>query len=65
MKNICLMSAYANVWGLPSLTIPVGTDEGGMPIAVQLISKNGNEDALFKLGELIEKEFKSYTPCYF
>jgi fatty acid amide hydrolase 2 len=52
--------AYANVWGLPSLTIPIGTDEAGMPIAVQLISKNGNEDALFKLGELIEKEFKSY-----
>jgi fatty acid amide hydrolase 2 len=53
--------AYANVWGLPSLTIPIGTDEAGMPIAVQLIGKNGNEDALFKLGELIEKEFKSYN----
>ncbi|QUW23826.1 amidase [Sporosarcina sp. Marseille-Q4063] len=52
--------AYANVWGLPSLTVPVGTDEAGMPIAVQLISKTGNEDALFKLGEFIEKEFKSY-----
>jgi fatty acid amide hydrolase 2 len=52
--------AYANVWGLPSLTIPIGTDEAGMPIAVQLIGKNGNEDALFKLGEFIEKEFKGY-----
>ena len=52
--------AYANVWGLPSLTIPVGADETGMPIAVQLLSKNGNEDVLFKLGELVEKEFKSY-----
>lgn len=52
--------AYANVWGLPSLTIPVGANEAGMPIAVQLISKNGNEDVLFKLGEIVGKEFKSY-----
>ncbi len=52
--------AYANVWGLPVLTIPIGTDDENMPIAIQLISKSGNEDALFKLGEVIEKEFKSY-----
>ena len=57
--------AYANVWGLPSLTIPIGIDEAGMPIAVQLISKNGNEDALFKLGEIVEKEFKRYRPSDF
>lgn len=53
--------AYANVWGLPSLTIPIGSDEEGMPIAIQLISKNGNEDALFTLGELIEKKFSGYV----
>lgn len=53
--------AYANVWGLPVLTIPVGSDDKGMPIAVQLISKNGNEDALFTLGEFIEKKFESYV----
>ncbi|WP_164669355.1 amidase [Virgibacillus doumboii] len=47
--------AYANVWGLPSLTIPVGSDENGMPIGVQVISKNGNERAIFQLGEKIEK----------
>ena len=56
--------AYANVWGLPSLTIPVGTDDAGMPIGVQLISRNGNEDVLFKLGEIVEKEFKSYQRVF-
>ena len=55
--------AYANVWGLPSLTIPGGVDEAGMPIGVQLISKNGNEEALFQLGELIEREFGGYKRC--
>lgn len=53
--------AYANVWGLPVLTIPIGTDEEGMPIGVQLISKNGNEEALFTLGEFIEKKFQCYV----
>lgn len=52
--------AYANVWGLPALTVPVGVDENGMPVAVQLISKIGNEDALFELGEWLEYHY----PCY-
>lgn len=52
--------AYANVWGLPSLTIPIGEDVNGMPIGLQLMSKNGNEDALFQLGAQIEKELSAY-----
>lgn len=52
--------AYANVWGLPSLTVPIGEDKDGMPIALQMMSKNGNEDALFQLGYLLEKSFPSY-----
>lgn len=52
--------AYANVWGLPSLTIPIGKNKKGMPIAIQLMSKNGNEDALFQLGAIIEREFLGY-----
>lgn len=55
--------AYANVWGLPSLTIPVGTDGDGMPISLQLMSRNGNEEALFQLGEIVEKQFRGYLRC--
>lgn len=55
--------AYANVWGLPALTVPVGSDAHGMPIAVQLMSKNGNEDALFQLGKVIEERFRGYHRC--
>lgn len=55
--------AYANVWGLPSLTIPVGTDGAGMPISLQLMSRNGNEEALFQLGEVLEKRFSGYVRC--
>ena len=53
-------TVYANVWGLPSLVIPVGTDHNGLPIAIQIMSKVGNEDAIFLLGEKIEKHFGGY-----
>lgn len=52
--------AYANTWGLPSLTVPLGVDEEGLPIGIQLISRNGNEEALFKFGEWLEQNFESY-----
>ncbi|MBP2076477.1 amidase [Oceanobacillus polygoni] len=54
-------AAYANVWGLPALTIPVGTDENNMPISIQIMSSTGNEDAIFRLGRLIEKKFRGYV----
>lgn len=53
-------SAYANVWGLPSLTIPVGFDTKGLPFGIQIISINGNEEAIFKLGSKLEKNFGGY-----
>ncbi|MGE7546647.1 amidase [Sporosarcina newyorkensis] len=53
--------AYANVWGLPALTIPIGADRDGMPLGVQLVSKIGNEDALFALGARLEEEYKGYS----
>ncbi|WP_010647340.1 amidase [Oceanobacillus massiliensis] len=56
-------AAYANVWGLPALTVPIGLDENNMPISVQIMSANGNEDALFRLGKLLEKKYRGYVRC--
>lgn len=53
-------TAYANVWGLPSLTVPVGYTQKNLPFAIQLISVNGNESALFTVGEKIESQFGGY-----
>ncbi|UCZ53904.1 amidase [Bacillus shivajii] len=55
--------AYANVWGLPSLVVPAGTDEHGMPVSIQIISGNENEFALFQLGKLIEQKHRGYVRC--
>ena len=51
--------AYPNVWGLPSLTIPVG-EEDALPVGIQVISALGNEDAIFQLGEQIEQGFRGW-----
>lgn len=55
--------AYANVWGLPVLVVPVGEDSNGLPIGVQIISSPGNEDTIFQLGTLLEKQFRGYKRC--
>ncbi|WP_240688030.1 amidase [Pseudalkalibacillus hwajinpoensis] len=55
--------AYANVWGLPSLVVPVGTSKEGLPIGVQLVSRVGNEEALFQFGEQLEKRVGGYNRC--
>src|SRR5699024_7234814 len=51
---------YANVWGLPALTISIGFDDNHMPIAIQIMSQVGNEEAIFSLGELLEYHFGGY-----
>ncbi|HEY4554749.1 MAG TPA: amidase [Bacillaceae bacterium] len=56
-------TAYANVWGLPSLTMPAGLDHEGMPIGIQLIAKAGNEEALFRIGSHIEEITGGYSRC--
>jgi len=58
--------AYANVWGLPSLTVPVGFDEDHLPIGIQIMSRNGNEHAIFRLGKVLENKFGGYirSPHY-
>ncbi len=55
--------AYANTWGLPALIIPITENDKGLPIAVQITSRVGNEDALFQLGEILEQKFRGYRRC--
>lgn len=52
--------SYANVWGLPSLTVPIGFDDNHLPIGIQIISKIGNEDAIFKISQKLEEKFGGY-----
>lgn len=55
--------AMVNIFGLPALVVPVGTDEHGMPVAVQLVASVGNEQALFHVGRKLEQQFRGYVRC--
>lgn len=55
--------AYANTWGLPALIVPVAEDQEGLPIALQIISQVGNEDAIFQTGKILEKAMRGYKRC--
>jgi aspartyl-tRNA(Asn)/glutamyl-tRNA(Gln) amidotransferase subunit A len=47
-------TALASISGLPALSIPVGRDETGMPVSVQLIGAMGNELGLIELARRLQ-----------
>ncbi len=48
-------TSFANVAGLPAITLPFGTDDDGMPVGVQLVGRPGGEAALFAIGAQLER----------
>ena len=52
---------YANAFGLCALTIPIGESADRLPVAFQLVTTPGQEDALFQLGTVMESRFRGYV----
>ncbi len=50
-----LFTVPANIAHVPAISIPSGTTTAGLPIALQLIGSQGNEETLFELGKILEK----------
>jgi aspartyl-tRNA(Asn)/glutamyl-tRNA(Gln) amidotransferase subunit A len=44
-----------NMAGLPGIAVPAGRDASGLPLGLQLIGRPFDEEALFSLGEVIER----------
>jgi aspartyl-tRNA(Asn)/glutamyl-tRNA(Gln) amidotransferase subunit A len=55
-------TALASISGLPALSIPAGTDEEGMPVAVQLVGAAGNEIGLVELARRLEPHLGGFVP---
>lgn len=53
---------FANIAGLPALSIPAGRDAEGMPLAVQIVGPAGSERALLALGRRLDAELCGYAP---
>ena len=51
-----ILTAPANVAGIPGIALPCGFDKKGLPIGFQLMGPRFSEDLLFNLGELFQKE---------
>jgi len=47
-----------NIVGVPAMSIPCGKNKKGLPIGMQLIAKEWNEEMLFRFGKIFEENHK-------
>jgi len=55
-SNIFVTSA--NLTGLPALSLPIGVNEKGLPIGLQIIGNYFKEDVIYQLASFIEESVK-------
>lgn len=55
-------TGFANIAGLPALSLPAGRDADGMPVAVQLIGPPDSETALLDLARRLDAGLGGYAP---
>ena len=48
-------TVWFNLTGQPAMVLPLGRSEAGVPVAVQLVARHGNEATLFRLAAQLEK----------
>jgi aspartyl-tRNA(Asn)/glutamyl-tRNA(Gln) amidotransferase subunit A len=56
-----ILAATANLSGIPSLALPFGFTQKGLPLGFQIMAPRFGEERLFKLGKMFEKE-TGYKP---
>lgn len=49
-----VLTVTANIAGIPALSIPVGLDQQGLPVGMQLLASHGREDHLLTVGSILE-----------
>lgn len=62
-KDIC--TVFANISGVPAITLPCGIGKNNIPIGLQLIGNRFSEQQLFNLSSFYEStvgDFKSFLP---
>ena len=53
-------TALANIAGLPALSLPSGVDDAGLPVAVQIIGRAGDDATLLAFAALLDAELAAY-----
>ncbi len=54
-----LFTVPANIAGIPAISIPSGTTEGGLPLGLHIMGPNLREDILFTIGYAFENSAKN------
>jgi Asp-tRNA(Asn)/Glu-tRNA(Gln) amidotransferase A subunit family amidase len=60
--QIIRFAAPANLTGLPAISVPVGYDDGGLPIGLQLIGHGWQEHVLLRLAAVVEQRAPRRPP---
>lgn len=50
-----IFTVSANLTGIPSLSVPCGNAENGLPVGIQIMAKSFDEAMTFRVGDFIEK----------
>ena len=53
-----IYTVSVNLAGLPAISIPCGFDSNNLPIGVQIIAKNFDEEMVLRVGDFIERNLK-------
>jgi len=56
LENALFYTGPSNLTGLPALSLPVGFDKAGLPIAIQLIARPFDEAMLFRVASALEAD---------
>ena len=56
LENALFYTGPSNLTGLPALSLPVGFDKGGLPLAIQLIGRPFEEATLFRVAAALEAD---------
>ena len=57
-NDVC--TVLANLCGLPAVSVPIDTDEKGLPVGLQFIAPQFEEQRLFDASLFMENKFKFY-----
>lgn len=60
-RRLLSPTCVVNVLGLCALTLPVGSDEGGMPVGLQLVAPGGDDLRLLRAALRIERSLATET----
>ena len=57
------MMRAINVLGIPSLAMPCGFSEGGLPLGMQILGAPRNEDMVLRIGAALEDAIALNRAC--